>query len=250
MRKAVPILVMASAALAVVITFACIGIYQITHAAPQFYQDLLAQDVETQKQASDEFVQQTLTLVSDIQQQGHWQTAFTDEQINGWLAVDVPQNLPDAIPPEISNPRVRIRPGEATIACQLKTDKIDAVVSLTVNVFVSAPNEVATRFRRATIGSLPVPMGNVIEPIGQAAAQLDLRMTWRQQEGDPVAVILLDEDASEERRGLALDAIELGDGELLIAGRNRKREEKLEPVAQEDQPPTKAASAAKTKRQR
>jgi hypothetical protein len=249
-RKAVPILIVASSVLLLVVGLAGLAIYRASKSTPRFYEQALARDTASQQQASEEFLQQATALASDIEINDRWQVAFTADQINGWLAVDVPKNMPEALPPEIRDPRVEIRPGQGTIACRLRTDAIDAVVSISVNVFVSAPNEIAIRFEQATIGALPVPLSKVIEPLGQAAAQMNLQLSWRQQDGYPVAVILLDDASSEDRHALELEAIELRDNELLIAGQNGKRKRVSEPVVQDDEPPTKAASASKTKRQR
>ncbi len=221
MRKAVPVLIVAVTVLTMILGIGAFAVHRATHATPKFYEQALARDPASQKQSSEEFLQQATALVSDVEQNERWQIVFTAEQINGWLAVDVPENLPDVIPPEVRDPRVAIQPGEATIACRLKTDKIDAVVSFSCDVFVSAPNEIALRFRRASLGSLRVPISRVLAPVGQAAAKLDLQLVWRQQAGDPVAVITLNDPKAESRRNVELEAIELGEGELLIAGRKR-----------------------------
>ena len=123
LRKAVPILIVAIAALAVILGGGALAIYRATHATPKFYEQALARDPASQKQASEEFLQQATALASDVEQNDRWQIVFTAEQINGWLAVDVPENLPDVIPKEVRDPRVAISPGEATLACRYKGAK-------------------------------------------------------------------------------------------------------------------------------
>lgn len=250
MRKAVPILLVASTILAAIAAMAGFALYRAAHATPKFYHQILAGNSADQQKASEEFLQQAVALAGDIEQLSEWQVVFTADQINGWLAVDVPKNLPEAIPSEVIDPRIAIESGEATIACRLKTDEIDAVISVSVDVFVSAPNEIAIRFRRASIGSLRAPLAQVLEPVSQAAAQLNLPMIWRQLEGDPVAVFLLSSSPSEARKGIELEAIELGKGELIVAGRNHKNDRKAEPVVQTEDSPAKSASARKKNRQR
>lgn len=248
-RKPLAILLIATVVLAGLLAGAGVLLYQATRAMPTFYEQVLAQDVEHQQQASEEFLQQATALASDVETQEAWSVAFTDEQINGWLAVDVPRNLPQAIPPTIQAPRVSIKPGEATIAFRLKTAALDAVVSVAVDVFLSAPNEVAVRFRHASLGRLPVPLAKVIEPVGQAAAQLNLHLVWRQQGGDPVAVVALDHNTNANDRDVNLEAIELAEGELRIAGVSRKRDEPSA-LAQGVAAVLKSASATRTKLQR
>lgn len=253
MRKALPILIIASSAVAILVAVFAYLLHCATHGEPEFYRQAIALSAEEQRGASDAFVAKALALASDIQTKHRWRVSFSNQEINGWLAVDVPTNLPGAIPPEVVQPRIQIRPGEATIACHLQNEEFDAVVSVKLDVFVTTPNEVAIRFRGATLGTLPVPINKLLEPIGEAAAQLDLPLVWRQEEGDPVAVIFLESGGSEEPRGLQLEAIELGDGELLIAGKNFKRHqpsEELAQEAQEDVPSEKSAAVESDKVQR
>jgi hypothetical protein len=220
-RKAVPILVVAVSVLLLLLGFGAFAIYRATHATPEFYERALTRDRDIQKQASQEFLQQASALVSDAQQTDRWQIIFSAEQINGWLAVDVPQNLPTVMPVEMREPRVDIQPGEMTLACRWKSARIDAVVSVSCDIFVSGSNEIAIRFRRATLGALRVPIRQVLEPAGRAAKKLNLQLVWRQQGGDPVAVLRLDDAKSEGEGGLELESIELGSGKLLIVGGKR-----------------------------
>ena len=249
MRKTVPILIVAVSALAVVIAIAAFALFRAAHAAPEFYERALAEDPAVYAKASDEFLQQALALASDVEHRDRWQIVFSERQINGWLAVDVPHNLPEVIPPEVNEPRVQILPEELTVACRLKTEQIDAVVSLSANIFASGPNEVAIRIRGAHVGSLRAPLAQVLEPLSRALEGLNLQTVWRQQEGDPVLVIKLGAASDDNRHGAQLDTIELGNGELLIAGSRGGRAP--EPVVQDDEEPAAvSASATKTKLQR
>ena len=84
-----------------------------------------------------------------------------------------------------------------------------------------------------------------------------MQLVWRQQDGDPVAVILLSDKPSGSNKNVELEAIELGEGQLLIAGCKRHLHDfaqakwKKTPlkVAQKAGP-LEAASEAKTTLQR
>jgi hypothetical protein len=251
MRKLVPVLVVASSILLLVGVTGGLAVYRALHEAPAFYLEALDRDAESQQRDSDRFLQQALALASDMQHKEPWRIAFTADEINGWLAVDVPNNFADAIPEEVQEPRVEITPQGMTIACHLNKDGIDGVVSVSVDVFVSGPNEIAIQFKKATLGRVPMPLGKLLEPISRAAARLDLACTWRQQDGDPVAVLTLSSDGSDSR-GMQLEAIELSDGELLIAGRKAAREHptQLDDEVADAQEGPAATSAAATKENR
>ena len=78
---------------------------------PHFYADALAVEPAVQKQSSAEMIRRSATLSNDVRRGGRWQATFTVQQINGWLAVDLRENYPNAIPPQLRRPAHRDPPG-------------------------------------------------------------------------------------------------------------------------------------------
>jgi hypothetical protein len=192
-------------------------LYQATQQVPVFYRQALAQDSAAATQANDECLQQMTALASDVRRPGAWQAVFTAEQINGWLAVDLVRNYPDLLPDEVHSPRVAITGQQATVACRIVQGESSTVFSLSLDVYVSEPNVLAVRLRGAHAGTLPIPLAKVLEAITAGAHNADLPIEWRQNGGDPVALIALPETHDSGRFG-EIDAIELRDGALWIAG--------------------------------
>ena len=208
---------------------ACVGLISIVglvalvvvvsmRRVPAFYQVALDQDVEVQSVASDECLRLAAGLASDLQRTGRWQATFTAEQINGFLAVDLAKNYPDALPPEMDNPRIEIQSEQATLACGYTQGGQATVISISFDLFLSAPNVAALRVHSVRAGALPVPLSSVLEAITKAARSCDLNIQWRQSHGDPVALVMLPDASDERGRALRLDAIELRDGAIYLAG--------------------------------
>ena len=133
----------------------------------------LAQPQE-QQEARDQFVVQATALASDLHRPGHWQSLFTADQINAWLALELATNYPDLLPDELQrSASFDPRPNEATIACRYESGDMAAVLSLTVDAYLHEPNVLALRIRRARAGALPVPLAQVLDSISHAARRAE-----------------------------------------------------------------------------
>lgn len=207
------LLILAAAATAVVLV--ALGLYWAVGYEPAYYRDALIGDPAAQEQASDRMLQKTTSLVSAVQRQGHWQSRFTAEQINGWLAVDRVRNHPNSLPSTMHDPRVTIDAHGVTIACRYRQGAIDSVLSVTVEPYLHEPNVVALRIVKARAGLLPAPLGPVIDRLSDAAEQLHFDLQWRRDGADPVALVSLPEHG---RRVPRIENIRLGQGELFVAG--------------------------------
>ncbi len=87
-----------------------------------------------------------------------------------------------------------------TLACGYKRGDSTTVVSISLDLYLSAPNVAALRVRSVRAGSLPVPLSSVLEAISAAARNFDLELQWRQSHGDPVALIKLPHDVFDDAR--------------------------------------------------
>jgi hypothetical protein len=195
-----------------------LGVYAATQRVPEVYRQALMMESDRQEKGSDETLQRATALASDVQREGHWSALFKVEQINGWLAVDLVENHADTLPPSVSDPRVAIRPDEVTFFCRFDHGRFKSVLSLSVDAYLSEPNVVALRIRRARAGILPLPLDEVLEHVTEAAGRWNLRIRWRQAQGDPVALISLPPPRDAEGKRVQLEDLRLGDGELYVAG--------------------------------
>lgn len=197
--------------------FLSIG-YWAVQREPEFYRQALAHEPERLEVASDELLQHTTALASDVREVGQWQALFTAEQVNGWLAVDVPQNHPGLLPAEIIEPRVLFQSNRVTVGCRLEQAGITTVASLEVEIYMARPNVLAIRFCKARAGAVPVPLAPILEHFSTGAAASNLRLEWQQAAGDPVALITLT-TRHDQGTEYFLERLELRDGAMYLAGR-------------------------------
>lgn len=218
MRRLLKIGLLASVVLLLAGGGAAYFVYQAARRVPDFYHAAISLPAGEQSDARDAFVARATALAGDLHEDGYWQSLFTAEQINAWLALELAENYPGMLPGELRDPRVELRPGEATIGCRYQDGDLAAVVSLTFEAYLQEPNVLALRIRRVRAGTLPVPLAQVLDNISHAAQALNLRLEWRKSRGDPVALITLPPPRDAQRAALNLEKLELRDGELFVCG--------------------------------
>jgi len=201
-------------------------LYSASRHVPDFYAEALRPAVGTSTSASQELQRPAAVLSTNSSEGKIWRGTFSDDQINKFLAVDLPQKHPDVLPPGIHEPRVSIRQGQASIGWRAEGGW-SAIYSLVIVPYVPRPNVLAIRIKRIRAGALPVPLGEVVDGVSQAVRQANLRLQWQQVDGDPVALVELPMQ-DDGGRTMVLDAVDLKDGEIVVSGHVEEKAEELE----------------------
>lgn len=196
-------------------------VYRAAQHVPEFYVQALERDPVVDRKQGDELERRVLDLHNQVQAGGEWEALFTEDQINGWLAVDLTEKFPNVLPSAVHEPRMIITPDEVKLACRYKTSQIDTVISLAATISMTdEPNVLAVRIHRARAGALPIPLAQFLDEITHAAHKGDIDVRWLQSEGDPVALVRLPtENMDLPDRQLFLEQFELRAGEAWLAGR-------------------------------
>ena len=196
-----------------------LGLYRASQSVPDFYQAALEFEPEEADKAGDQLEQQVVQLHNDVQHGESWELQLTDEQINGWLATDLPEKFPGLLPGEVEQPRVAFEDGMTHIACRLNTPKLKTVLSLALDTYLTEePNEIAIRIDKARAGLVPVPLKGVLESVVAAAKQSGLRLRWTQEDGDPIALIQFPTDREDLRPGVVIRTVLVEEGKITVTG--------------------------------
>ena len=207
------------------------GVYWASQRVPRFYRDALEQEPTAQRQASEQMLENASALASNVSKEGRWSALFTADQINGWLAVDAVENHPELLSADISNPRVLIQAGPCDVRLPPRpgqpVDRRDALgPTATWSNRTSSP----LRIERARAGVLPIPLSQILDGVAEAARRLKLHLAWRQVDGDPVALITIPPTRDSDDTEYQLEALELRDGEIYLAGRTQRAGASGEPA--------------------
>jgi hypothetical protein len=193
--------------------------YRATQQVRPFYREALALDRRVLDEESRELESRATALYSDAQNPGQWQALFTADQINGWLAVKLAEDYADGLPEGVRDPRVAITPEVLTLGFRTRRGGIETVASVDASVFVTETGAIGLRLLSVKAGTLPLPAAQVAGDIAAACRRMSLPVRWTQQDGRPVAIIEIDRARPNSARHFSVDSIELGDGELYVAGR-------------------------------
>jgi hypothetical protein len=197
------------------------GAYVASRQVRPFYQQALQLDPGALERGRQEMESRASALYTDAQQAGKWHALFTDEQINGWLAVQLAdQAAPESEPPlaAVRDPRIDISADLLTLGFKATQRGVESVISVDASVFVTEEGDVAVRLLNVRAGALPLPVAMVADRIAAACQQLSLPVLWIRQDDCPVAMIKIRNEEASDGRQFHLDAIELTDGELYVAG--------------------------------
>lgn len=226
MSRRVKIVVAIVGVAAVLAGVALLGLFLAARYEPAFYCEAMETDPSVLEEGSDAMLRQAASLASAVKKDPHWESLITADQINGWLAVDMVKNHPNALPPTLSDPRVAIDSKRITMACRFNQDGVSSVLSLTVEPYMPEPNVVALRIVKARAGLLPAPLNKVIEGVKRAARAMDLHLEWRNTDGDPVALLSL--QPTEDERPVRIETLRLGNGEIYLAGSTAAKKENVQ----------------------
>lgn len=242
MGKFLRITGMTAVATLAVLTLMVLWLYRASQKVPEFYRDALEISPVTQRASGDELEKEVLQLRNDAQRTGRWEAVFTQEQINGWLAIDLPEKFPNTLPDDVGDPRVAINDGHISIACRYRGSKLETILSLTLEVSLSEePNVLAVRFCKARAGTVPLPLRQWLDQIGDAANEAKIPLRWAKSGGDPVALVTIPRNHRElKNRALLIDTFLVRDGEIYLAGETAEEEktkEGLHQAAADQAPP-------------
>lgn len=221
MGRRIRLILMSLGGIALMVVAALLGLYVAAEQEPAFYREAMEIDPGVLKKQSDRMLRQATALANAVKKEDSWEALFTAEQINGWLAVDLVQNHPGALPPTLHDPRVAIDPKRITFACRFDGRGINTVLTLTIEPYVPEPNVIALRIISAKAGLVPVPLNKVLDRLSQAAREMHFHLEWRRTGSDPVAMLSL--PATDDDRPVRIETLRLGENEIYVAGTTREK---------------------------
>ncbi len=193
------------------------ALYRAAQHVPDFYRRALEVDDAAQEQAAQRMERKALEMTGDLQRPGHWQKVITADEINGWLAVELPRKFPTILPPTMRNPRVAIESDRIVLACEYQGTP-RSVLHLTIMPYMTRPDVLALQICKVRAGLVPMPLGNVLESLGKAVKAAELEAMRKQAGDDPVIEITLPTVPGKYRKNVRIKTLQLRDGEIYVEG--------------------------------
>ena len=201
------------------LTLGCLGggVYWALTQVPDFYAEALTVSPQpVREQAARKFVQQTMDLVDDIKHEDQWSEEFTHQQINSWLAEDLPNKFSGLIPKTVHEPRVYFADGAIHVGFRYEDKKWKGVVSVKARPWIAAPNQLAVEIESVRAGLVPIPLEKSIEQISKQIEKEGFETEWKQRNGNDVLVVYFN---SARKGDPVLEAIEVANGSVRVTGK-------------------------------
>ncbi|MDG2013726.1 MAG: hypothetical protein P8J33_09490 [Pirellulaceae bacterium] len=197
------------------------AVFYSANSAPDFYQQALQVSSAQNEIEGCLFERHLAGLSNQIQADGPWSVVWTSAQINGWLASDLMEKFPDALPDSIIEPRVAITENDIRIAFRYDSLVFDGIIEIRGDVFATEiENQIALRINTVHSGFFPVPISWWAERLEVSLRNRDIIVEWTELERDPVALITLPRSFGNSRGSrIILDGVQLTEQLIGIAGR-------------------------------
>lgn len=196
-------------------------IYSVKQVRP-FYTAALAIPKEKLDNGNREFLNRASRFQKNLRVPGEWSLLITDEQLNGWLAVDLANNHPDALPNEVQKPRVDIDPDQISIGAMIDREPFPVAASLDLKLQLTASHELALRVITARLGTFPWPVESIVAQLRRATTKQGWSVRETTINNDPV-LLLKPPPPDDGKAQVMLEALELREGEIFLRGRTSAR---------------------------
>jgi hypothetical protein len=184
--------------------------------APAFYSDRVTQVVTPgMEQDARRLVTKLAALQAAADRSGAWETVISEDEINSWLAFDLPRNHPQLLPADLAAPRVVLSGGRMRAAARRTLGPLSGIVSLDVEVRLRPPGLIECVVADARLGVIPLPRGPWLHWLAARLAPLGLPTEIRRGAGTSVLAIVIPAAGA---RPVVLEALVVDAGELLLAG--------------------------------
>jgi hypothetical protein len=193
-----------------------------TRHVPEFYRQGLSVDESSgtaAEQAARRVVSDASALHASFSREGRWEAAFAEDDINAWLATDLPRNHSRLLPTMVSDPRVRLSPQRIQIGMRLGSGFVSAVGWLVIEVRLREPNQLGLVVQEARVGGLPLPHGPIQQEIRRRLDRLGMVTAARRLDDRNVLVVYI--PSTHESGGTShwLESLSIGEGSIAFAGR-------------------------------
>ncbi len=186
-----------------------------------------APDPAASARLAGRLISKVSALHSAASRPGRWEGVFTEDEVNAWLATDLPRNHPRLLPAGWSEPRVSLEPRHVWVGTRWHAGPLSALVWVRADVRLRSPGEIAVAVDAAGLGGLPLPGDALLKQLAErfsasgvsaSVVRLDGRNQLVVQTPDGRPGAAGESGMKGARPAIRLDAVRLDDGELLVAG--------------------------------
>ncbi|MGB8854865.1 MAG: hypothetical protein WCC69_15025, partial [Pirellulales bacterium] len=195
----------------------------VTTSMPAFYRDRLDDGAAAgAEQAARRLITKVVGLQAAAKRVGPWEAAITENELNAWLALDLPRNHAGLLPAGVTAPRIELADHLVRLGMRAGVGPLSAVVSCGLEIRLREANQVECTVADARIGPVPVPRGPLLHALAARLEPLGLMAEIRRGDGRSVLVVTLPAGVGPAARRCTVDALAVAPGEVLMAGETKE----------------------------
>lgn len=156
-----------------------------------------------------------------LSRQGDWDAAITADELNAWLALDLPRNHPRWLPRGVSAPRVEFRPRHLAAGARIGAGPVSAIAWADLEIVLRGRNQLTIAVERARLGAIPLPTAPLIGDIARRLRRLGMVTELRRIDGRTQLAVYIPSTHDAGATSYWLESMAFEDGEWLAAGRTR-----------------------------
>jgi hypothetical protein len=189
---------------------------------PAFYAGARGADTgESAETRARRAVSKTSAWHAAISRPGGWDTALSDEELNAWLATDLPRNHASWLPRGIAQPRLAFRPRHVSAGARIGVGPLAAIASLDCEIVLREPNQLTIVVERARLGAIPLPTTPILGEIGRRLRKLGIVTDIRPVDGRMMLAVYIPSTHDAGATSYWLESMSFTDGEWLVSGTTR-----------------------------
>ena len=158
---------------------------------------------------------------------GRWETAIRDDELNAWLAIDLPRSHPSWLPRGVVAPRLAFRPRHAAVGVRVGRAPFTAVASGEFEIVLRDVNQFGIVLEQARLGAIPLPRAALVRDLERRIGKLGLPTDLRRLDGRLMLVVHVPTSRDAGASSHRIESLSLTEGELLMAGTVRTSAEPL-----------------------
>ena len=174
------------------------------------------------EQAARRLVTRGSALHAAFLEVGRWEGAFSEREINAFLALDLPRNHAAFMPAWCREPRVEFLPGRVRVAMRAGPGILPVTLWVDAELTLQEANQLRITPTHTRLGILPLPAGPLLAALARRLERAGAVTEIRRGGARSVLVVYI--PSTHEAGGAShwLEAIRLAAGEVAVAGETRR----------------------------
>ena len=181
---------------------------------------------EAGTKAAGRMMSETSSFAAALDRPGEWGAAFSEEEVNAWLAIDLPRLAPGLLPSGLESPTIRFLPRRVAASAKVGWGPCSGRFWTVLTVILRSDNLLELSVDQAGLGAVPFPAGVVLDAVARRASAAGIGTETRVVEGKPFLFLLLSGKTKPGRAAGSgpeyhLEGLRVNEGELVLAGTTR-----------------------------